>query len=394
MVSLRERMRGIKNKVHQDLDNEPAEEVIETSTTEPNQAPDSTINSNQETDSNSSSKNAKPKQDDKKNNSSVTALGRSSKRNKERKEKEIQEEKDKYESGELKEVHHSRCRMWSEHDRILEWLDQEDCADLLVDFKDSTIGQKIPCIARPLPDSEKEDFEIVAGARRYWTKRHLDLKVLLFVKEMNDDQAYIEMNRENNDRKDPSPYEKGRNFHKKLNKLYKTINKSECKNSKEIEAKEREIKIHLAKLNKISEGNLNKYLQLYNLPTEILASLTPKGKREMTQSFGVTVKSLLKNNSKISDKVLKELANDNEEKPLDNPNDFLSAMRKKIQKLKVTKNKVAQKEKEYFDKNGKLMLTAQRTPTNIITFKVAKNTQATRKELEESISEFFDYLEF
>ena len=63
-----------------------------------------------------------------------------------------------------------RCRPWRLHNRDLEKLSKETCADLIESFL-SAKKQKIPAIERRLKDDKDYDYEIIAGVRRWWTAK-------------------------------------------------------------------------------------------------------------------------------------------------------------------------------------------------------------------------------
>jgi ParB family chromosome partitioning protein len=101
------------------------------------------------------------------------------------------------------------CRMWEWHDRLQEYVDENTCRDVIESL--SREGQKHPVLARPARDRAAK-FELIYGARRLFAARHLNQKLLARVREIDDREAFIEMDIENRLRRDISPYERGMSF--------------------------------------------------------------------------------------------------------------------------------------------------------------------------------------
>lgn len=105
------------------------------------------------------------------------------------------------------EVETERVRISPQHDRLIEYLTEENTQELIESIR--TKGQIEPAIARPLEKGDDADFEIVAGARRWWVCKHLKIKLRIEVKEMDDTSAF-EINWASNQRSDISAYEAAR----------------------------------------------------------------------------------------------------------------------------------------------------------------------------------------
>lgn len=103
------------------------------------------------------------------------------------------------------------CRLWSRHNRLFESLTEEDCDDLITGFK--TNGQEIPVIARDVSDEDGPyQYEIIAGARRFWTARYLNMPILVEPRKLTDLEAFKISDIENRERKDISEYERARDY--------------------------------------------------------------------------------------------------------------------------------------------------------------------------------------
>lgn len=101
------------------------------------------------------------------------------------------------------------CRMWKCHDRLQEYLDENTCRDVVESLRRD--GQKNPVLARPARGGAPK-FELIYGARRLFAARHLNKKLLARVRDIDDREAFLEMDIENRLRRDISPYERGMSF--------------------------------------------------------------------------------------------------------------------------------------------------------------------------------------
>ena len=120
-----------------------------------------------------------------------------------------------------------QCRMWSRHNRSFERLNETNCRDLIDSFI-SAGKQEIPAIVRRVADQEPVRYEIICGARRYWTVRWLrennypQFTYLIEVKDLTDEEAFRLSNLENLDRRDISDYERALDYAQALTAYYGT----------------------------------------------------------------------------------------------------------------------------------------------------------------------------
>lgn len=126
----------------------------------------------------------------------------------------------------IQSVEPGRCRMWVRHNRLYDYLNEENCADLIQRI--SIEGQKIPAIVRRLHnDPDGYEFEVIAGARRHFAVSHLrnagardDILYLVEVRKLTDEEAFRFSDLENRDRQDISDYERGRDYSVALGEYY------------------------------------------------------------------------------------------------------------------------------------------------------------------------------
>ena len=95
----------------------------------------------------------------------------------------------------IEQVDPARCRMWAEHNRDYEALDESRCADLIESFK-AQGRQEVPAIVRRVRNEADFDFEVICGARRHWTvswlraHNYADFRFLVEVRELTDEEAF------------------------------------------------------------------------------------------------------------------------------------------------------------------------------------------------------------
>ena len=120
----------------------------------------------------------------------------------------------------LRHVAPSRIRLWSEHNRRYELLNEARCQSLIDAFKRSG-KQEFPAIVRPIPGGDpKYDYELICGARRHWTANYLGWDLLIEVRKLTDRQAFILQDLENRDREDISDYERAIDYKNGLEKYF------------------------------------------------------------------------------------------------------------------------------------------------------------------------------
>lgn len=111
-----------------------------------------------------------------------------------------------------------RCRVWSLHDRLEEYLTDESCKEEIESV--AAHGQLVPALGRPVHGDPEHDVEIVCGARRLFVARQLGIQLRAELREMSDREALVAMDAENRLRKDISPYERGLSYASLLRAKY------------------------------------------------------------------------------------------------------------------------------------------------------------------------------
>lgn len=149
------------------------------------------------------------------------------------------------------------CQIWERHNRNFERLEQGVCQDLI----DSMIAQgkqEVPAIVRRTGRHSNPKYEIICGARRFWTVTWLrennypQFQYLIEVRTLTDEEAFRLSNLENLDRQDISDFERAQDY-KQAVKLYYDGKQSV-----------------MAERNNKSESWVSRYLKLAELPQDIV----------------------------------------------------------------------------------------------------------------------------
>ena len=112
--------------------------------------------------------------------------------------------------GDLALIDPFSCCMWEGHDRLPDLLNEEACREVINSM--ARDGQRHPVLARQAKRMTGVQYELIYGARRLFAARQLNMKLLACVREIDDAQAFVEMDIENRLRRDISPYERGMAF--------------------------------------------------------------------------------------------------------------------------------------------------------------------------------------
>lgn len=161
----------------------------------------------------------------------------------------------------IEQVDPARCRLWAEHNRDYEALDEQRCADLIESFK-AQGRQEVPAIVRRVRNDPNFDFEVICGARRHWTvswlraHNYADFRLLVEVRELTDEEAFRISDLENRAREDLSDFERARDYLRALSRHYAGRQKDMA-----------------ARMN-VSEAWLSRYLDLARLPAEIVSAFS------------------------------------------------------------------------------------------------------------------------
>lgn len=145
-----------------------------------------------------------------------------------------------------------RCRMWDVHDRLEHLIVEDTCRVEINSF--SKHGQLVAALGRPIGGDPDHDIEIICGARRLFVARHLNVPLLIELRDMTDREAVVAMDIENRQRQEVSPYERGLNF-------------ARCLRAGYFESQD-----DLARALKISQSQVSRLLSLARLPSVVVSA--------------------------------------------------------------------------------------------------------------------------
>ena len=145
-----------------------------------------------------------------------------------------------------------RCRMWTLHDRLEDHITEESCRSEIESFERH--GQLVPVLGRPVRDDTAFDVELIYGARRLFVARHLNVPLMVEIRDVSDREGIVAMDIENRHRKDISPYERGLSY------------------AHWIRAKYFESQDDIAKALKVSPSQVSRLLKLAGLPSVIISA--------------------------------------------------------------------------------------------------------------------------
>jgi ParB/RepB/Spo0J family partition protein len=178
--------------------------------------------------------------------------------------------------SQVRSVSPFRCRVWDFHDRLDHLIVEDTCRDEIASFAKN--GQLVAALGRPIRDDPDYDIELICGARRLFVARHLNVQLLVDVREMTDRDAIIAMDVENRQRQDISPYERGLSFARYLRGGH-------------FESQEQ-----LAKVLKISQSQVSRLLTLARLPSIVVDAFTSP--LEIREGWGPELVSALQDPKK------------------------------------------------------------------------------------------------
>jgi ParB family transcriptional regulator, chromosome partitioning protein len=164
-----------------------------------------------------------------------------------------------------------RACMWPLHDRCDEHVNESTCRAEIDSFERH--GQLVPALGRTLRGDPDHDVELVYGARRLFVARHLNMPLLVELREMSDRDALVAMDIENRQRTDISPYERAMSYTRWLSRGYFGSQDE------------------IARALKISPTRVSRLLRLARLPSVILNAFA--NPLEIREAWGLHIMDML-----------------------------------------------------------------------------------------------------
>ena len=262
-------------------------------------------------------------------------------------------------------VEPSQCKMWDRHNRNYELLNEIKCKDLIDQFK-VTGKQEFPGIVRMIEGDGDVKYEIICGARRFWTSQYLGWKYFIEIRDLSDEEAFRLSDIENRAREDISDYERAQDYKNALGNYYQN-------------------QVQMANRLEVSTSWLSRYLDIADLPEEIV-----KAYRDITEIKVIHARKLKPYlNNSVKNKAIKESifqkALEIQGKDYDGTKvvtELLKAV-KPILKPKVVVN-------QYQSKNGLVTLHVQKRKDKKIEILVNKKDKGTKEDFIEVLNSMID----
>ena len=253
------------------------------------------------------------------------------------------------------------CRLWENHNRSYELLNEIRCADLIEGFK-SMGRQEFAAIVRRVVDDPEHDYEIICGARRHWTATYLGWPLLVEVRELNDEEAFRLADIENRDREDISDFERASDYRNALKNFYSSQKQ-------------------MAERLEVSVDWLSRFLALADLPKEIV-----KAYRDVTEIRVQHSRDLAKGlkDAKVRSRILAK-AKELQGKELDGQQ-VITQLKRAATPAKVSNGALAQ----YQGANGKKALTVNKKGRDGLTLVVEPGCGASKVEVKKMLEKALD----
>jgi ParB/RepB/Spo0J family partition protein len=171
----------------------------------------------------------------------------------------------------LVSVNPLRCRVWSLHPRLEEHLTEESCRAEIESFEKH--GQQIAALGRRLRGAHDYDVELIYGARRLFVARHLNVPLLVELRDISDRDGIVAMDIENRHRADVTAYERALAYDRWLRERH-------FKSQRE-----------LANALQISSAHVSRLLQLARLPAQVRDAFSKPA--DICEAWGERLTTLL-----------------------------------------------------------------------------------------------------
>jgi len=250
----------------------------------------------------------------------------------------------------------ARCQMWSHHNRRYDLLNEVSCSDLIESFK--AMGrQQFPAIVRRIEGEGDAEYEVICGARRHWTATYLGWKLLVEVRDMDDEEAFRISDIENRSREDISDYERAQDYKDAL-KLYYASQKQ------------------MSERLEVSVTWLSRFLALADMPAEIVGAY-----RDVTEIKEHHYRELSKwfKDRQARDKILAK-AKGLHAQPLEGKQ-VLVELKKAIAKPKLPQADLPQ----YTASDGKPIVTVTKKRGGELVCSIALNNGASKEDLKSAL---------
>jgi len=294
---------------------------------------------------------------------------------------ENKEEEKKQDGQYIDDLDPRLCQIWHRQSRYYDLLSENECGNLISDFK-SHIGQKIPIVIREISNEVKKNdpevrYEVIAGSRRLWAACYVlkqfnnkfQLKAIL--KTLDDKQAAIECEKEN-DREELSAFERGMYYHRLLDQGVFDSQRQ------------------LADSLNIPQSSLQELLEFGKIEKEVIDVFVDP--REIKRSWGKSINQLF-SNSISREAILKKIEDINKSETTYTPQKIFNCLQKagRLAVEITSSTKFEELNKEVKDpKTKRVVIKMERTRTNKIRINIDNKITMSKPEILKNMENFLN----
>lgn len=253
-------------------------------------------------------------------------------------------------------VEPSQCKIWDKHNRDYALLNETRCKDLIDQFK-VTGKQEFPGIVRLIDGAGDVKYEIICGARRFWTSQYLGWKYFIEIRDLSDEEAFRLADIENRAREDISDYERALDYKKALGHYYQN-------------------QVQMANRLEVTTSWLSRYLDMADLPEEIVGAY-----RDITDIKTIHARKLKPYlNNSVKNKATKESI---VQKAIELKGKDYDGTKVISELLKVAtpNTKTSFSKNQYTSKNGLITMRLEKRKDKKLSLTIDKKDKATKQDV-------------
>lgn len=262
-------------------------------------------------------------------------------------------------------VEPNQCKIWDKHNRDYALLNEIKCKDLIDQFK-VTGKQEFPGIVRLIEGLGDVKYEIICGARRFWTCQYLGWKYFVEIRDLSDEEAFRLSDIENRAREDISDYERALDYKNALGHYYQN-------------------QVQMANRLEVSTSWLSRYLDIADLPEEIV-----KAYRDITDIKVIHARKLKPYlTSTTSNKATKESIIEKAIELKGKDYDGAKVIAELLSVIKP-KTKPSRIQKQHTSKNGLVTMRIQKRKDKKIELLIDKKEKGSKEDIIELLTSILD----
>jgi ParB family chromosome partitioning protein len=262
-------------------------------------------------------------------------------------------------------VEPSQCKIWEKHNRDFSLLNETKCKDLIDQFK-VTGKQEFPGIVRLVEGEGDIKYEIICGARRFWTSQYLGWKYFIEIRDLSDEEAFRLSDIENRAREDISDYERALDYKNALGHYYQN-------------------QVQMANRLEVTTSWLSRYLDIADLPEEIVGAY-----RDITDIKAIHARKLKPYlSSSIKNKATKESII---QKAIELRNKEYDGIKVITELLKVAKPNIKPSftKNQHISKNGLIVMRIEKRKDKKLSLLIDKKDKGSKEDIIELFKTVLD----